>query len=121
MKNTTKVTIYHKVTSSSWTKTVYDGAFWDDDQAAKIAKTGISSADRLYVSIPLTKAPNLDINKGNDYIVRGECPLTIDTTSQTTISASVKTIQSAGAFLITTVSKKDHGSPRMHHWELGGK
>jgi len=119
MKNTTKVTIYHLGTA--WTRAVYDGAFWDDDQASKIAKTGLASADRLYVSIPLANAPNLDINKGKDYIVKGECALTIDSTSQASISASIKSLQSAGAFLITTVSKKDHGSKRMHHWELGGK
>ena len=120
MKNTTKVTIYH-LSGTAWTRTVYEGAFWDDDQAAKIAKTGLSSADRLYVSIPLDKAPALEITKGKDFIVKGECNIEIDNASQATISASTKSLISAGAFIITTVSKKDHGSKGMHHWELGGK
>ena len=118
MKNTTKVTIYHKGTA--WTKTVYEGAFWDDDKQARIAKTGLSNADSLYVSIPLDKAPELTITNGKDYIVKGECNIVIDASTSAKESASIKEILNVG-YTITTCSKKDHGSKRMRHWELGGK
>lgn len=120
-KQTTKITIYHQG-ANGFERSVYDGCFWEDDQAAKIAKTGISSADSLYVSIPLKNSPNLEVNKTKDYIVKGEVDFEFDNTSQTTQSASLKTLKASyEVFTITTVSKKDHGSPRMHHWEVGGK
>ena len=120
-KRTTKVTIYHQG-ANGFERNVYDGCFWEDDQAAKIAKTGISSSDSLYVSIPLKNAPSLEINKTKDYIVKGESDIEFDNTSQTTQSASLKALKASYEVLtITTVSKKDHGSPRMHHWEVGGK
>lgn len=120
-KRTTKVTIYH-LGANGYERNVYDGCFWEDDQAAKIAKTGLSSADSLYVSIPLNNAPNLEINKGKDYIIQGEIDVEFDNTSQAVQSASLKALKASHeVFTITTVSKKNHGSPRMHHWEIGGK
>lgn len=121
MKNTTKVTIYH-LGASGYERTVYDGCFWEDDQAAKIAKTGLQNADSLYISIPIKNAPNLTVNKGKDYVIKGESVEEINNTSQSTQSASIKALKSTyEVFTINSYSKKDHGSPRMHHWELSGK
>lgn len=120
-KRTTKVTIYH-LGANGYERNVHDGCFWEDDLAAKIAKTGLSSADSLYVSIPLNNASNLEVKKGKDYIVKGEIDFKFDNTSPATISSSLLSLKALHeVFTITTVSKKDHGSPRMHHWEVGGK
>ncbi len=120
-KRTTKVTIYH-LKDKKYVRNVYDKCFWEDDQAARITKTGLSSVDSVYVSIPMTEAPNLIITKTKDLIVQGEITIEIDNTSEATQSASLKTLNSNYlVYAIKSFSKKDHGSPRMRHWELSGK
>ncbi|MFV0344213.1 MAG: DUF6751 family protein [Anaerocolumna sp.] len=120
-KRTTKVTIYH-LKEKKYKRNVYDKCFWEDDQAARITKTGLSSVASLYVSIPLTEAPDLIITKTKDFIVQGEVTFEIDNTTEATQSASLKTLNTNYlVYTINSFSKKDHGSPRMRHWELSGK
>jgi hypothetical protein len=120
-KRTTNVTIYH-FEDNKYIRSVYDRCFWEDDQAASIIKTGLSSADSLYVSIPMSEAPDLVISKGKDLIVHGDIAFEIDNTSQATQSTSLKALKAENdVFTISSFSKKDHGSTRMRHWELSGK
>lgn len=120
-KRTIKVTIYH-FEDNRYIRSVYDRCFWDEDQAANIKKTGLASVDSLYVSIPLSEAPYLKINKGKDLIVSSEISFEVDNTSQSTQASSLKTLKSSHEiFTINAYSKKDHGSPRSRHWELSGK
>ncbi len=121
MKQTCKVTIYH-LREKEYVRAVYEGCFWDADAATAVEKTGLANADSLYVSIPLLNAPALTVAKGKDLIVQGECSVEIDNTSQTTQTASIKALKAEyDVYTITTLTRKDHGSPRMHHWEVGGK
>jgi hypothetical protein len=121
MKNTVKVTIFH-LGANGYEKNVYDKCFWDEDQATAIKKSGLSSVDSLYVSIPYSEAQSLDINKGNDYILQGETTLEIDNTTQQTQSNSIKLLKASHNVLtISAGSLKNHGSKRMWHWELSGK
>ena len=121
MKRTTSITIYHKV-GANYVRKVYHKCFWDEDKAANIKKSGLASVDSLYVSMPLSIAPNLTISNGNDLVIQGEIADEFDNTSQQTQSNSLKTLKEMyQVFTISAHSKKDHGSPRMHHWEISGK
>ncbi len=122
-KATVNTTIYHYDNDArTYTRTVYSGCFWDDDLAANVAKTGLLNADSLYVSIPLNNAPELNINKGKDLIIKGDIDTDIDNSSQSLQAAAVKALKAAyEVFTITSVTLKNHGSGRLHHWELGGK
>lgn len=120
-KRMTKVTIYH-FEDNKYLRSVYERCFWEEDQAANIKKSGLTSVDSLYVSIPLSEAPNLVIKKGKDLIVNGSIEFEFDNTSQATQSASLNNLRvNHDVFTINSYSKKDHGSPRMWHWELSGK
>lgn len=121
MKNTVEVTIFH-LGPNGFVKSEYDKCFWDEDQASAIKKSGLASADGLYVSIPYSVVQNLEINKGKDYIIQGKTELEIDNTSQKTQSTSVADIKANhNTFVINAMSLKNHGSKRMWHWELSGK
>lgn len=116
MKRTTDITIYH-LNGTVFDREVYRNCFWEDDQAGSTRNTGIKDSDRLYISIPLSDAPDLKINKNKDYVVKGVCEYEL-----VTGSTSLKGLQAiTDVFTLTTIALKDHGSPRMHHWELGGK
>ena len=122
MKNTTAITIYHKGADGKYTRKVIQGCFWDDDQQASIAKTGISNADRLYISIPYRECESLMINKSNDLVIKGDVVTEIDNTSSSSISTSIKTLKAEHeVFTLTSCSFKNHGSRRMWHYELSGK
>ncbi|WP_167957962.1 DUF6751 family protein [Anaerosporobacter faecicola] len=122
MKNTVKVTIFHQGADSKYTKAVYDHCFWDEDQAQAIKKSGLSSVDSLYVSIPYTTVQSLDITKGKDYIIKGETDIIYDNTSQSTQSASLKDLKAShNVFTLNSISLKNHGSRKLWHWELSGK
>lgn len=122
MKRTVTVTIYHN-DGQTWERNVYKGCFWEDDRQRAIAKSGLRDADRLYVSLPLAKAPALALEPGKDMIVKDECPVEIDNTSQSTQSATIKELRAEyEVFTVTALSLKDHSlNRRMHHWEIGGK
>jgi hypothetical protein len=120
-KKTTNVTIYH-FEDNKYLRSVYDHCFWEEDQAANIKKSGLTSIDSLYVSIPLSEAQTLVIKKGKDLIINGDVNFEFDNTSQATQSSSLNNLRANhDVFTINSYSKKDHGSPRMRHWELSGK
>lgn len=121
-KQTTDATIFH-LEGSNYIKSIYRGCFWEEDQAANIRKSGLSSVDSLYISIPYSSdAQELSINKGKDLVIKGEITEDIDNTSQSTQASSIKEIKSShDVFTITSLAEKKHGSRRMWHWELSGK
>lgn len=121
-KQTTDITIFH-LDGTNYVKNVYHGCFWEEDQAAAIKKSGLSSVDSLYISIPYnTDTENLCICKAKDLAIQGEVLETIDNTSQATQSTSIKALKSShDVFVISSSAKKCHGSRRMWHWELSGK
>lgn len=121
MKVKVDITLIH-VENRQYVKQVYEDCFWDCDQSANIIKTGLTNIDSLYVSIPLAKAQNLKISNCKDFVIQGEIIESIDNTSEETQSASLKAIRNKyECFTVNSYSKKDHGSPRMHHWELSCK
>lgn len=121
MKKNVDITVFH-VENGKYSKQEYSDCFWDADQAANIRKTGITNVDSLYISIPLANAPNLKIAKAKDIVIQGKVDDEIDNTSQETQSISLKALnRKYECFTVNSYSKKDHGSPRMHHWELSCK
>lgn len=121
-KQTVDVTIFHQGADGNYSKTEYAQCFWDEDQAQAIIKTGLSNADSLYISIPYTVTQSLEITKGKDYIIKGKTTLTINNTSQSTQSSSLKTLKAShNVFTLSSSSLKDHGSRKLWHWELSGK
>lgn len=121
MKRTTSITIYHKI-GTSYVREVYHKCFWDEDKASNIKKSGLASVDSLYISMPLSAAPNLTINNGKDLVIKGEIEDEFENTTEQTQSNSLKALKEKHqVFTINAHSKKDHGSPRVHHWEISGK
>lgn len=118
-KQTVTVTILH-TDGTGYRKAEYSGCFWEEDQQARIVKTGLASADSLYISIPWQDG--FVITKGKDKAVLGTITEEVDNTSSATVSASIKQITNAHeVFTLTSCSPHNHGSKRMWHYELSGK
>lgn len=121
MKQTVDITIFH-FDGKDYIKRKCNKCFWEEDQATNIKKSGLSSIDSLYVSIPYFQAEDLTVFKGKDLIVQGNIEELIDNTSQQTQASSIKQIKASHeVFTINSVSRKCNGSKRMWHWELSGK
>lgn len=121
MKNTADITIYHK-TQSGYIRRIYSRCFWDEDLMSRISKTGQTNTDSLYISIPLRNAPTLEIATSKDLVVKGIVYDEIDSSTERTEHMTLTQLKkNHPVFTINKVSLKDHGTSRMHHWELYGK
>ena len=98
--------------------------FWEDVKQSNVLKSGLSTADSVRVFIPANSLPGgIKFTTGKDLIVKGIVDFEVDNTSQSTISASLKTMKEAYDRVVTVsvVDDKLYGSPRMQHIQLSCK
>ena len=101
-------------TCEGYERVPVQGVFWDDTRAKNYNKTGSNNVDSVRVFIGLDQA-ELPLNPEKAYIIRGLCGIEADDTKGLT------GLLKAGALTITSVAKRDFGSPVMRHWEVGAK
>lgn len=118
---------------------VFRGALVDATKGAVINSTGMENADAVTVYIPFD-TPALDPITGvaktylgpKEYERTGDKSgyWTIDTTNSFMVEGEV-VVEDAdfqsmnnrydGVYRISTVDRRDFGSPDMQHWQIGGK
>src|SRR5699024_5010091 len=136
MHTNTDITIYNKyfdkeTRTDKYQRTVIQDVFWEERKAYNRLKSGLESADKVFVLIPLADISNRQYITRNafrkvgskenyftlaeeDKIVRGEIYFEIEGK----LSDLDKKYE---AFTITSVDTHDYGSYYMRHWEVGAK
>lgn len=126
------ITIYNRFLDKverldAYKRTVIKNVFWDEKKAVNRLQSGLNDADHILALVPfesldmsLYVAPNeFKGDEGTftfqtgDRIVKGSIYYEISTGSDLD--------ERYEAFTITSVDKKDFGSKRMRHFELGAK
>lgn len=132
MYTNSSITIYNKYFIKSektdgYKRTVIKNAFYEERQATNRLQSGLIDADKVLVLIPFE---SLEIGEyvpprefeglegtftiqNGDRIVKGEVLLEIN--KPTELDKEYE------AFTITSVDKKDFGSKKMRHFEIGAK
>lgn len=114
------MTIYHKSIDPETRLDSYErfpiyGVLWEERKAANVLKSGLESADAVTIYVSLANLSDAPVSHG-DVVVRGICDKEI--TPGYPIQSLKK--DNVGA-VVTSVDKKDFGSAKMHHYEIGGK
>lgn len=132
MYTNTNIIIYNKYLDKEerldvYKRTVIKNVFWEERKATNRLQSGLIDADHVLVLIPFE---NLDMSQyrppkefegeegtftfqNGDRIIKGEIELKI--------SRPTDLDRDYEAFTITSVDKKDFGSKRMRHFEVGAK
>ena len=133
MYSNSDITIYNKYFDKAtrldkYKRTVIKNVFWDEKKAVNRLQSGLESADHVLLLIPFDYTSQahyvsprefkgledtFTLNIG-DKVVKGEIDFEVDSK----ISDLDKLYET---FTITSVDKKDFGSPHMRHFEVGGK
>lgn len=130
------VTIYNKYLDKDtrldkYKRTVIYDIFWDEKKAYNRLQSGLESADHVLLLIPLEMPSN------SRYVSPMEFQKLEDKTNYFTLHVGDRIVKgdidfeitgkvsdldkNYGAFTITSVDKKDFGSPHMRHFEISGK
>lgn len=136
MRTNADITIYNRYFDLAtrldrYQRTVLKGVFWDERKAVNTIKSGLESADKVFIAIPFKVSSNrqylspIEFEKAedkskyftlreNDRVVRGN----IDFEITSKVSDLDKEYE---AFTITSVDTKDFGSQHLRHFEVGAK
>lgn len=121
MKPNADITYYH-FANGVYTREVIKGVFWFESKQSNVLKTGLATVDGIMVHIPITSKENLVATLGKDIIINGIVSTDIDNTSQTTQSASLKTLKETYGFVtVSACDPKLYGSRNMQHYEVSCK
>ncbi|MEG0899518.1 MAG: DUF6751 family protein [Oscillospiraceae bacterium] len=121
MYTNTDVT-YYAYDDGKYTRTVITGkpygAFWDEVKASNVVKSGRESADSAVIYVPEYNWPDITPSTSLDLIVRGNCVLTVDSSSNQKASQSLVAIKAAGALTVKSIDSKLYGSLNMQHYKI---
>lgn len=104
LKITGAVTIY---SAENYTRHQIDGAYYQDLRGETVQKTGEKAAGGLFVHLYCVN--NAYTPKIGDIVIIGECPLTVDTASEQTVSAGVAALRAYSPAVIRTVTAEAIG------------
>lgn len=103
--------------SNKYQKVVIPHCFLTHREIASYSKPGMTYEETAFVMAKLDA--DVTFSKGKDLLVEGTTDLTIDTTSETTISNSKKSLFAAmPVYTIMQADKKEYGSGSMRHVEI---
>jgi len=115
------ITLY-SFTGTSYTRKAISNVFWDECQQSNINKSGLVNADKVAIYIPYSSSGALNFTTNKDIIVKGISTYEIVSTSQQTISTSLKYLKDNYNMLTVAVADlKDYGNKNMWHYELSCK
>lgn len=120
MTTNADITIYHRTVDQNTRLDAYDRhtvsrVLWEACKAANVIDSGMEDSDAFRVYVPWVHVRNAVIAVG-DIVVRGVCEKEIS--AEYSVAALLK---EHFGFLVTSVDKKDYGSPVLWHYEIGGK
>lgn len=120
MITNTDMTIYHRVVApdtrlDTYVRYLVYGVLWEERQAVNVISSGLKDADKVTVYVHIDNMSGVAVANG-DVMVRGICDREITTDYR--IAQLQRDYPSA---VVTSVDKKDFGSMRMRHYEIGGK
>ncbi len=126
-------TVYNKYTEAGvekWQRTVLNGVFWDGVQGCNFLKTGIESADSVFILIPTAveadkaylkpKQWTILANKSLNWTLQPGDTIINGNISYEVVKSSKELEQFDDCLKITKVDSKNFGSS-MDHWEVGAK
>lgn len=132
MYTNTNITIYNKYFDKdtrldAYKRKVIRNVFWDESEGTNRLQSGLIDADKVLALIPFESldmgsyvAPNQYDGKDDtftfkigDRVVKGE--ITLEITKSTDLDKEYK------AYTVTSIDKKDFGSKKMRHFELGAR
>lgn len=120
MTTNADITIYHKYVDPGTRLDAYDRhtvsqVLWEACKAVNVIKSGMAESDAFRVYIPFAHMGSAEVQAG-DIIIRGFCEKDIGP------DFTVRDLQQQyQAMFVTSVDKKDYGSPALWHYEIGGK
>lgn len=114
------MTVYHRVVmpdtrQDAYTRYPVYGVLWEEKRAVNVINSGLKGADAVKVYVRLDRMDGVVVKNG-DTIIRGICDREI--TEDYRIAQLQRDYPSA---VVTSVDKKDFGSPRLQHFEIGGR
>jgi len=107
MRYNGECTVWHK--SGGAYISYHYPCWWQDTEAENISKTGRTDVDRAMIHLPLSAK----VDK-SDYIAKGN----IDFDATVSVTDLLRTIS---PLKVSTVERKDYGSPIMQHTEVTAK
>ena len=123
MYTNTDITLY-SLKDGAYTRLVINSVFWDDVKQSNVNKSGLTTSDSVKIFIPVgSMTVPLKFALAKDLIVKGISELVIDSTSQASISASLKALKESNEKVVTVsiVDEKLYGSLEMQHIEISCK
>lgn len=120
MITNTDMTIYHRRVAPDTRLDTYVrypvyGVLWEERQAVNVINSGLKDADKVTVYVHIDNMSGVAVANG-DVMVRGICDREI------TINYRIAQLQrDYPSAVVTSVDKKDFGSVRMRHYEIGGR
>lgn len=136
MKVNADITIYNRYFDvetrlDKYQRTVLRGVFWDHKEAVNTIKSGLESADKIFIAIPFSVDTTKEYikskgfekleNKTNYYTLQ-EGDRVVKGVIDFEINGKVSDLDKEyEAYTITSVDTKDFGSPHLRHWEVGAK
>ncbi|MBO5449677.1 MAG: hypothetical protein J5994_10180 [Ruminococcus sp.] len=107
MRYNGECTVWHK--SGGAYISYHYPCWWQDTEAENISKTGRTDVDRAMIHLPLSAK----VEK-SDYIAKGNIDFNI-------ASSVTELLKAVNPLKVSTVERKDYGSPIMQHTEVTAK
>ena len=120
MTTNADMTVYHRSVDPETRQDIYArylvyGVLWEERKAANVIESGLEDADAVTVYAPIDAMEGVLIDRG-DMIARGivEKEVSLD-------YPMARLQREYSCALVTSVDRKDFGSPALQHYEIGGK
>lgn len=101
------VTVWNRSDDETYTRTVIEEAYWEDNRGAMLRRTGVSSDNGIVVLIPFSAVSSDFTVRPGDWMARGASALDPKT---------ARDLQAAGAVRVTAADRLDFGG--LPHWEV---
>ena len=104
MTTNADMTVYHRSVDPETRQDIYArylvyGVLWEERKAANVIESGLEDADAVTVYVPIDAMEGVLIDRGDMARLQREY----------------------SCALVTSVDRKDFGSPALQHYEIGGK
>lgn len=117
---TTNKTITIYLSSDGYSKLEVQAMAYDSS-VGTFDKTGLVLLDEQTFFIPYDAIGEVEITVGKDYIVLGQTDIEIDTTSNETMSNSLRALKEQGSAVVTHCNKHQYGTRNMWHYHIKTK